>query len=62
MCTTCDPKSFEYNERKGLIGVKLGKDIYIGCDQGLKNWKLWTESDGSQFTIYRCPTCGRKLF
>lgn len=62
MCSTCNYKNYEELERTGHGGkiVKYLKsdnpNINIECDIDGKNFKI------GSFTIYRCPTCGRKLF
>ena len=63
MCSTC-------NHTKYLPAEKTVKDktfhflkadpshtaLEIVCDLGDKNFKI------GDFTIYHCPTCGRKLY
>lgn len=68
MCKTCNYKNYiEYEvihngtpvliDGKPVIRLKNKNEfIDIHCDTQGKNYKI------GQFTIYRCPTCGRKLF
>lgn len=68
MCSTCNYKNYEeyeveHNGKPVVIGgnpVKRLRNSHdaldIHCDMQGKNYKI------GQFTIYRCPTCGRKLY
>lgn len=62
MCSTCNYKSFEAVDWK--LEHPLGNgSLLIRCDIDGKNYKLAIKNEQkSEFTIYRCPTCGRKLF
>ena len=67
MCSTCNYKEFDgYRIDRTLSRFenRLGNtDIVLRCDENGKNWKLGIEGKYmNEFTIYRCPTCGRKLF
>lgn len=68
MCSTCNHKDFveyevTYNgnpvliDGKPVIRLKSANEFLdINCDMHGKNYKI------GQFTIYRCPTCGKKLY
>lgn len=61
MCSTCDHTKYEkYEETKGNIVITRMRNIHamldISCDISGKDYKI------GNFTIYRCPTCGRQLF
>lgn len=68
MCSTCNHEKYEqfeveHNGKPVLIGdkpvVRLRNThdcLDIHCDLNGNNFKI------GQFTIYRCPTCGRKLY
>lgn len=74
MCSTCN-YTYAHTEYKRVI-VKAGKNeeerfeqslgmgnLVIRCDTDGKNYKLFVKDDpNSGFTIYRCPTCGKKLY
>lgn len=66
MCSTCNYKNYETvlvngtAKLEGRIGV--GKMV-LRCDTTGKNWKLGVDDNHrDEFTVYYCPTCGRKLF
>ena len=62
MCSTCNYKNYEEVKKIGpkdkIITYLKGDNpnLNIECDIEGKNFKI------GSFTIYRCPTCGRKLF
>ena len=61
MCSTCDFKNYikEEKEVNGKTVTTLKGDnpsLDINCDVNGKNYKI------GNFIIYRCPTCGRKLY
>ena len=61
MCSTCDYTKFEEYEvnNRGIVNTRLKNahvDLDINCDIEGKHFKI------GNFTIYRCPTCGKKLF
>lgn len=62
MCSTCNYKNYE--ENNGKLEGKLGiGNLVIKCDTKGKNYKIGIKDDErSDFCLYRCPTCGRKLF
>lgn len=62
MCSTCDYKNFE--EVNGNLEQSLGVgSLLIKCDLDGKNYKLAVKDEPkSEFTLYRCPTCGHKLY
>lgn len=62
MCSTCNYKEFEEYEVPAF-GGKTEKRLKntnpfldINCDITGKNFRI------GNFVIYRCPTCGRKLY
>lgn len=60
-CSTCNHKTFvkDVKEVRGVMIEFLRNEnrlIDINCDMQGENFKI------GAFTIYRCPTCGRKLF
>lgn len=62
MCCTCDYKKFENKEGKLEQGLGMGS-LVIRCDMNGQNYKLAVNGEPkSEFVIYRCPTCGSKLF
>lgn len=63
MCSTCDHTKYIESEKivrgKTVKYLKADEErmcLDIKCDVDGKNFKI------GDFTIYRCPTCGRKLF
>ena len=62
MCSTCNDKSFEVVD--GKLEQLLGNgSLLIRCDIDGKNYKLAVKNEQkSEFILYRCPTCGRKLY
>ena len=61
MCGTCNYDNYEEAEKivHGKVVKYLKYDnpnLEIKCDIDGKNFKI------GDFAIYRCPTCGRKLF
>ena len=63
MCSTCNPNKYLPAEKtlKSNITYFLKADpthtmLDITCDLEGKHFKI------SDFTIYHCPTCGRKLY
>lgn len=63
MCSTCDYTKYIETEKdvrgKTIKYLKANNErmcLDIKCDVGGRNFKI------GDFTIYRCPTCGRKLF
>lgn len=61
MCSTCDFTKYikEDKEVNGKVVAILKGDtpnLDINCDVNGKNYKI------GNFIIYRCPTCGRKLY
>ena len=61
MCSICNYKNFE--EVNGKLEQSLGMgSLLIRCDSNGKNYKLAVKDEPkSEFTLYRCPTCGCKL-
>ena len=67
MCSTCNYKTYDRNETNPkdiYLEQSLGMgSLMIRCDTKGKNYKLMIKDDAkSGFTIYRCPTCGKKLY
>ncbi len=63
MCSTCNYKNYE--EVNGKLEQKLGiaEKLIIRCDLNGKNYKMAVDGEPrSEFILYRCPTCGQKLF
>lgn len=61
MCSTCNyTKYVKYEiENRGKIKIVLKNEhdeSNMSCDADGRNYKI------GNFAIYRCPTCGRKLF
>lgn len=63
MCSTCDYRKYDVvDETTVRSSLGLG-NLEIRCCPDGKNYKIAVQGDEkSTFTIYRCPTCGRKLF
>ena len=67
MCSTCNHKTYTKNVtdlNNTYLEQNLGMgDLIIRCDVNRKNYKLAIKNDAkSGYTIYRCPTCGKKLY
>ena len=63
MCSTCNYKNYE--EVNGKLEQKLGiaEKLIIRCDLNGKNYKMAVDGEPrNEFILYRCPTCGQKLF
>lgn len=62
MCSICNYKIYENNN--GKLEKKLGMgSLVIRCDQDGKNYRIAVTNEiKSEFLIYRCPTCGQKLY
>ena len=63
MCSTCNYQRYEQINEETLA-ENLGTDgLQIQYDLKGKKYKLAIKDESkSGFVIYRCPTCGRKLF
>lgn len=70
MCSTCNFKNYTLIEN-GILGQQLGmgNNLEIRCNLIGRDYKLCSINDvdgvskvTSTFVIYRCPTCGRKLY
>lgn len=62
MCSTCNYKTYEINNGKLEKNLGMGS-LIIRCDQNGKNYKLAVNNEPkSEFVLYRCPTCGNKLY
>ena len=65
MCSTCDIKNYKKSENvQGTLTMPLGtsEEIMMCYDENSKKYFLLDGNVKSNFMIYRCPTCGRKLF
>lgn len=66
MCSTCNYKNFEIVNINGqpFLEQQLGTgNLLIRCNTIGKNYKLAIKDDPkSEFVLYRCPTCGAKLY
>ena len=65
MCSTCDVKNYNMAENiPDALVMPLGTsgEIMICYDKNSKKYFLSNGDSKSNFMIYRCPTCGRKLF
>ncbi len=69
MCSTCNVNRFNsYKSSKSEIFFNNlgthGKTSLFLETKDKRNFKLVTSSGDEEvsFTIYRCPTCGRKLY
>lgn len=61
MCSTCDFKTYEKVDGKLQQNLGMGS-LLIRCDNDGKKYKLAVkDEDKSEFYLYSCPTCGRKL-
>lgn len=62
MCSTCNYKTYEKID--GRLQQKLGMGrLLICCDNNGRNYRLAVKDEQkSDFNLYRCPTCGRKLY
>lgn len=63
MCSTCNHTTYTEADKtvhgktiKYLKADETHLGLNINCDIDGKNFKI------GDFTIYRCPTCGRKLY
>ena len=62
MCSTCNYKNFENTNGKLEQSLGMGS-LVIRCDMSGKNYKLAVKDEPkSEFVLYRCPTCGKKLY
>lgn len=69
MCSTCDVNRFNSykSSRSEIFFNTLGTNGKISLfleTKDKRNFKLVASSGNGEvsFTIYRCPTCGRKLY
>lgn len=65
MCSTCDIKNYKDSENMpDTLVMPLGasEEIMICYDENNKKYFLSNGNVKSNFMIYHCPTCGRKLF
>lgn len=62
MCSTCNYETYENINGKLEKNLGMGS-LIIRCDQNGKNYKLAVNNEPkSEFVLYRCPTCGNKLY
>lgn len=65
MCSTCDIKNYKGSENIPdtlVMPLGMSEEIMICYDNNNKKYFLSNGNIKSNFMIYRCPTCGRKLF
>lgn len=64
MCSTCNIKDYKSNPETGILIMPLGisEEVRIHYDVSSRKYYLSTGNAKSNFLIYRCPTCGKKLF
>ena len=67
MCSTCNYKAYTKNVTNPddlYLEQSLGMGgLIIRCDLKGRHYKIAIKDDAkSAFTIYRCPTCGKKLY
>lgn len=61
MCSTCNYKMYEKIDGKLQKILGIGS-LLIRCEDNGKNYKLAVKGEPkSEFWLYNCPTCGRKL-
>jgi hypothetical protein len=53
-----------YENKNGILEKNIGMgSLVIRCDLNGKNFKLAVDNEPkSEFALYRCPTCGNKLY
>ncbi len=62
MCSTCNYKLYDKNNGKLEKNLGMGS-LIIRCDLNGKNYKLAVNNEPkSEFVLYNCPTCGKKLY
>lgn len=62
MCSTCNYKFYDKNNGKFEKNLGMGS-LIIRCDLNGKNYKLAVNNEPkSEFVLYNCPTCGKKLY
>lgn len=62
MCSTCNYKFYDKNNGKLEKNLGMGS-LIIRCDLNGKNYKLAVNNEPkSEFVLYNCPTCGKKLY
>ena len=62
MCSTCNYKEYENVDGKLQQNLGMGS-LLIRCDVNGKNYRLTVKDEPkSEFVLYRCPTCGLKLY
>lgn len=62
MCSTCNYKKYANIDGKLEQGLGMGS-LVIRCDTDGRNYELAVKNEPkSGFVLYRCPTCGCKLF
>lgn len=70
MCSTCNFKQFQpvvissSNQLENKLEQPLGfGSLVIRCDPNGTNYTLSVKNEtNSSYKIYRCPTCGSKLY
>lgn len=70
MCSTCDYTKYEKitEEANGRTTERLESSLGYGslvirCDTKGQNYSIAVKNEPkSEYRVYRCPTCGNKLF
>ena len=65
MCSTCGVKNYKMAENMPdtlVMPLGISEEIMICYDKNSKKYFLSNGDSKSNFMIYRCPTCGKKLF
>ncbi len=62
MCNTCNYRNYENIDGKLEHSLGMGS-LLIRCDIGGKNYRLAVKNEiKSEYVLYYCPTCRRKLY
>lgn len=62
MCSTCNYNMYENKDNRLEKRLGMGS-LVICCDPDGKNYKLGVDNEPkSEFVLYCCPTCGRRLY
>lgn len=65
MCSICNINEYKTSEDMPdtlIMSLGMSEEIKICHDTKSKKYFLSTGNNKSNYTIYRCPTCGRKLY
>ena len=64
MCSICNIKNYKSDENMSnvlIMPLGISEEIKICYDVMCKKYFISTGNPRSNFTIYNCPTCGKKL-